>query len=194
VSTQQRDRGRAFEAPYPIYVDLADRRVLVVGGGKVAERKVASLIEAKAQVIVVSPDATAAIRSNAQIRWHPRQYRRGEVASYSLAFASTDDRAVNAQVAKDGEAANVFVNSADDPPNCSFILPAVAKHGDFQIAISTNGRSPAMAKWLRQELEQQITSTYSDLLDLVAAGNLVEARSALRSNLGLPAQVQQGAE
>ncbi len=181
MNAQVQEPGRAFEAPFPIYVDLVARRVLVVGGGKVAERKIASLIEAGATVTVVSPHATPAIEANAQLRWHRRGYRRGEMASYSLAFAATDDPAVNAQVASDGIAANVFVNSADDAPNCSFILPAVARGGDLRVAISTNGKSPAMARWLRQRIDRQIAETYSGLLDVLA-----EVRNEAKHNLSNP--------
>ncbi len=104
------------------------------------------------------------------MRWHQRPYRRGEVASYRLAITATDDPAVNRQVARDGEAANVLVNSADDPANCSFILPAVVRRGDLQLTVSTNGRSPAFASWARRRLEQTFTDTHARLLELLERG------------------------
>jgi precorrin-2 dehydrogenase/sirohydrochlorin ferrochelatase len=163
---------------YPVNLDLTGRPVLVVGGGRVASRKVAGLLAAGAVVSVVSPRAVAEIVDDPDVRWYNREYQRGEVASYRLAIAATDDPQVNALVAVDGERSGVFVNSADDPANCSFTLPAVARSGDVQVAVSTNGRSPALARWLRRRFERELTSGYDKLLDLLAEVR-VEARQAL---------------
>ena len=206
----------AFEAPYPVNLDLWGKRVLVVGGGDVAARKVAGLLLAGAAVTVVAPDAVSEIAEDPDVRWHQRPYRRGEVASYRLAITATDDPDVNRQVARDGDAANVLVNSADDPANCSFILPAVVRRGDLQLTVSTNGRSPAFASWARRRLEQTFTDTHARLLDLLSevreeakaefgtselagwelaiddelielvdAGDVEEARARVRASLGL---------
>lgn len=164
---------------YPVNLDLRARRVLVVGGGPVAARKVAGLLRAGAHVTVVAPDAVPEIAEDPDVTWFPRPYQRGEVASYRLAVTATGDPAVDAQVAVDGEAANVFVNSADDPDNCSFTLPAVARRGDLQIAVSTNGRSPALAGWLRRSYEREIAAGYDQLLDLLA-----ETRELTRDRFG----------
>lgn len=153
---------------FPVNLILRGQPVLVVGGGPVAHRKAAALVDAGAQVTVVAPDAVAAIADDARIRWHRRPYRRGEVASYRLAVTATDDPAVNAQVARDGAAAGVFVNSADDPANCTFTLPSVVRRGDLQVAVSTNGRSPALSRYVRQQLEAVIGDEYVSLLDVVA--------------------------
>lgn len=210
-----------FDAPYPVNLDLAERRVLVVGGGEVAARKVAGLLRAGASVTVVAPDAVAEIAQDPDVRWHQRPYRRGEVASYRLAITATGDPAVNRQVARDGEAANVLVNSADDPANCSFILPAVVRRGDLQLTVSTNGRSPAFASWARRRLEETFTDTHArllellgevrdevrasngstessnwdlaiddELIDLVAAGDVEQARTRVRAALGLEGSSQ----
>jgi precorrin-2 dehydrogenase/sirohydrochlorin ferrochelatase len=168
-----------FQAPYPVNLDLAGRRVLVVGGGEIAARKVSGLLRAGAVVTVVAPDAVAEIAQDPDVRWHQREYRRGEVASYRLAITATDDPAVNRQVARDGEAANVLVNSADDPANCSFILPAVVRRGDLQLTVSTNGRSPAFASWARRRLEETFTDTHAQLLELLG-----EVREELRAANG----------
>jgi precorrin-2 dehydrogenase/sirohydrochlorin ferrochelatase len=168
-----------FQAPYPVNLDLAGRRVLVVGGGEIAARKVSGLLCAGAVVTVVAPDAVAEIAQDPDVRWHQREYRRGEVASYRLAITATDDPAVNRQVARDGEAANVLVNSADDPANCSFILPAVVRRGDLQLTVSTNGRSPAFASWARRRLEETFTDTHAQLLELLG-----EVREELRAANG----------
>lgn len=166
--TGSADSGGAFPAPYPVFVDLAGRRALVVGGGTVASRKVAGLLRAGAQVTVVAPVAVTEIAEDPDVRWHEREYRRGEVASYSIAITATDDPAVNRQVARDANAANVWVNSADDPSNCTFILPSVVQRGELQIATSTNGRSPAMARWVRRRLESMFTDVHATALDVVA--------------------------
>jgi precorrin-2 dehydrogenase/sirohydrochlorin ferrochelatase len=169
----------AFPTPYPVVLDLRGRRALVVGGGQVAARKVAGLLAAGAVVTVVAPDAVAEIAEDPDVRWHPRPYRRGEVASYRIAITATDDPAVNRQVARDGDASNVFVNSADDPSNCAFILPSVVTRGDLQISVSTNGRSPAMARWARRHLEELFTDVHARTLDLLS-----EVRDELRAAHG----------
>jgi siroheme synthase-like protein len=151
-----------------VFLDLQGRRALVVGGGHVAARKVAGLLRAGAQVTVVAPTAVTEIAEDPDVRWHERPYRRGEVASYAIAITATDDAAVNRQVARDANAANVWVNSADDPANCSFILPSVVARGDLQIAASTNGRSPAMAQWARRRIEALFTDVHATALDVVA--------------------------
>jgi len=168
-----------FSAPYPVVLDLRGRRALVVGAGPVAARKVAGLLSAGAVVTVVAPDAVPEVANDPDVRWHRREYRRGEVASYRVAITATSDPAVNRQVARDGEAANVFVNSADDPSNCAFILPSVVTRGDLQIAVSTNGRSPAMARWARRHLETLFTDVHARTLDLLS-----EVRDEVRASLG----------
>lgn len=164
---------------YPVNLDLTGRPVLVVGGGPVAARKVAGLLRAGAHVTVVAPTAVREISDDSDVRWFRREYRRGEIASYRLGITATDDPEVNARVANDAEAAGVFVNSADDPANCSFTLPAVARSGDLQLAISTNGRSPGLARWLRRRYEREFSAGYDQLLDLLS-----ETRSEARDRFG----------
>ena len=168
-----------FGSPFPVNLDLSGRRVLVVGGGPVAARKASALLRAGADVTVVAPSAVSELAEDPDIRWHRREYRRGEVASYRLAITATNDPKVNAQVARDGNAANVLVNSADDPVNCSFILPAVVTRGDLQITVSTNGRSPAFSRWARQKLERDFTHVHAQLLDLLS-----EVRDEVRATFG----------
>ena len=155
-------------APYPVNLFLDGQPVLVVGGGPVAARKVEGLLRAGACVTVVAPAAVGAISENPEVVWLRRPYRPAEAAYYRLVVTATSDPAVNAQVAGDCEAAGVFVNSADDPANCTFTLPSVARRGDLQVAVSTGGRSPALARWLRKRIEREIDSGYSMLLDLLA--------------------------
>ena len=140
-------------ARYPVNVDLEGRRALVVGGGPIALRKVQGLLAAGARVTVVAPEAVAGIATHDRIRWHRRAYRRGEVASYRVAVTATGRPEVDGQVYRDGEAAGVLVNAADDPEHCSFTLPAIVRRGSVTVAVSTDGRSPALAAWLRRRLE-----------------------------------------
>ena len=170
---------RAAPVTYAVNLELTGQRVLVVGGGPVAARKVTGLLQAGAVVTVVAPDAVPELADDPDVRWHPRDYRRGEAASYRLVFTATDDPEVNAQVARDCRAANVFVNSADDPANCTFTLPSVVQRGNLRLAVSTNGRSPAFAAWLRQRLEHDYTDTHARVVDLLG-----EVRSEARARFG----------
>jgi siroheme synthase-like protein len=105
-----------------------------------------------------------------------RPYRRGEVAGYRLAVAATGDPAVNRAVFEDGEEAGVWVNSADDPASCSFILPAVARQGPVSVAISTSGYSPALASWLKSHVAENMGPELAEL-----AGMLADARARLKA-------------
>ncbi len=165
--------------PYPVNLCLAGRPVLVVGGGPVAARKVDALCRAGARVTVVAPAATGEIAGRADVSWRRRPYRPGEAGSYRLVVTATSDGAVNSQVARDCGEANVFVNSADDPANCTFTLPSVARRGDLQVTVSTGGRTPALARWLRRRIEREIDCSYTTLLELLS-----EARAEARATFG----------
>jgi len=168
---------------YPVNVDLAGASVLVVGAGPVAARKVDGLLECGARVTVVAPDAVEELRDRPGVRWHQRDYRRGEVASYRLAISATNRRDVDLQVSTDAQASGIPVNVADVPELCTFTLPSILRRGDLQIAVSTNGTSPAFAGWIRRRLEQQIEAAWSTALELVA-----EVRDELRS-AGQPTEI-----
>ena len=168
----------SIPTPYPANLLLAGQPVLVVGGGPVAARKVEALLQAGARVTVVAPAAATAIAEQPEVGWLRRRYQPPEAGSYRLVVTATNDPAVNAQVARDCEAANVFVNSADDPANCTFTLPSVARRGHLQVTVSTDGRSPALARWLRRRIEREIDSGYTKLLELLAETR-AEAKTAL---------------
>ena len=168
----------ALQNSYPIQLLIKDRPVLVVGAGNVAVRKIGGLLAAGACVTVVGSQVHPKIR-DLDVAIHERPYEEGEAAHYQLVITCTDDSLVNRQVFRDAEAAGVWVNSADDPINCSFILPAVARQGDLTLTISTNGKSPAMAMWLRRRFEAEFDERYDRLMDL-----LVEVRAEARYVLG----------
>lgn len=154
---------------YPINLDLAGVSCLVVGGGHVAARKVRGLLDCGAHVTVVAPAAVDWLQTHERVRWHQREYRRGEAASYRLVIAATGVADVDAQVAADARATGIPVNSADDPANCTFTLPAVVRKGDLQVTVSTNGRSPAFASWLKREIDAHLTTDLIDTFELIAS-------------------------
>jgi siroheme synthase-like protein len=159
--------------PYPVVLLLESRPALVVGGGAVAAGKAAGLLAAGAVVHVVAREVSEAVRA-LPVTWDERPYRPGEVAGYRFVVACTDDPEVNGQVFRDGEAAGVFVNAADDPAHCSATLPARFERGPVLVAVSTSGHSPALAGWLRDRLGEQVGPEYEELVGLLA-----EARAQL---------------
>jgi len=167
---------------YPVALLLQDRACLVVGGGNIAKRKAQGLLAGGARVHVVAkevlpPMRELAMRAVAGLAGiEERPYRRGEVAGYWLAVAATGDSAVNRAVYEDGEAAKVWVNSADDPASCSFILPAVARQGPVSVAVSTSGYSPALASWLKGHAAEHMGPELAELAELLA-----EARAELKA-------------
>lgn len=163
---------------YPVFLDLNGKPCIVIGGGPIAQRKVEGVLAAGAQVTVVSPYLTpllAALRDEGRLLHIPREYVSGDLAGYALAFVATDDGAINAQVAAEGRQSGVLINAADDPDHCDFIMPAVVRRGELTIAISTAGGSPALARRVREELEDYFTEEYVSLLEMV-----VEVRQELR--------------
>jgi precorrin-2 dehydrogenase/sirohydrochlorin ferrochelatase len=156
---------------YPVALDLAGRACLVVGGGAVAARKTKGLLEATARVTVVSPLLVPALRTLAdegRVHWKPREYQAGDVAGAWLVLVTTDDRAVNAEVAAEARRCGVWVNCADDPAHCDFALPAVLRRGPLTVAVSTGGASPAMARLLREEIGRRLPADWGAVADLVA--------------------------
>lgn len=163
---------------YPVNLIIEDRRCLVVGGGAVAARKAKGLLACGGRVHVVAPEIGDEVRALAPpATLEARPYRRGEVSSYRLVIAATDSPEVNRAVFTDGESAGVWVNGADDPDNCSFTLPSVLRRGALQVTVSTSGRSPAVASWLRARLEAELGPEYETLLELVAT-----ERDAMRAS------------
>ena len=156
---------------FPIYLEITGRRCLVIGGGAVAERKIANLLEAGAEVTVISPDASENVARwsrNNTIQLEARCYQNGDLDGYELAFVATDDDRVNASVYQEGKSRGVWVNAADDPAHCDFILPSVLRRGDLTVAVSSGGQSPALARTIREELEIYFSREYEQLAQLAA--------------------------
>jgi precorrin-2 dehydrogenase / sirohydrochlorin ferrochelatase len=153
---------------YPVNLVLDGRRCLVVGGGRVALRKVEGLVACGARVTVVAPTVDSALRSLPDVTVAERPWEPEDLGGMWLVVAATDEPAVNRAVFAEGQRRGVWVNGADDPANCSFTLPSVVRRGDLQVTVSTGGRSPALATWLRRRLEGEIGPEYAVLLDLLA--------------------------
>lgn len=169
---------------YPIFLNIEGRRCVVIGGGPVAERKVEGLLRDGASVTIISPSLTKCLESLAneeKIRHLARDYREGDLAEYQLAFVATDDDGVNAAVAREGSERGVWVNAADDPAHCDFILPSVLRRGELVVAVATGGSSPALSRAIREELESYFTEDYAALIQIVA-----EIRQELKQKSSLP--------
>ncbi len=154
---------------YPVNLLVAGRPVLVVGGGSVALGKVKGLLEVGAVVTVVAPDVVDELAALPGVAIERRPYEAGEAAGYRLVIAATGVPVVTQAVFDDAEAAGVWVNSADDPERCTFTLPARVRRGAVLVTVSTGGRSPAIAAWLRERLEADLDPHLETLVDLVGA-------------------------
>src|SRR5256884_9101166 len=144
---------------YPVFLDLRGRRAVVIGGGAVAEQKVHGLIAAGAHVTLVSPETTPPLADLARrgaIEIRRRPYRPGDLAGAWLAIAASDDRAVNEAAWAEAERVGVPLNAVDDLEHCSFIAPAIHREGDITVAVSTGGKSPALAVRLRQRIARLV--------------------------------------
>lgn len=164
---------------YPVFLELESRPCLVIGGGREAQRKVEGLVAAGGSVTVIAPELTSDLQRKlaaGEIACEQREYREGDLDGFELCVVATDDGRVNAQVAAEGKRRRVWVNAADDPANCDYILPSIVRRGSITLAASTGGGSPALARRLREELEAYLTEEMPALADLLA-----EVRADLRS-------------
>jgi len=155
---------------YPLYLDVSEKRCVDDGGGDVAERKVMKLIECDAEVIVVSsvvtPGLEEMIRGNI-IHHVSDDYDRKHIQGAFIVVGATDRDEVNEQIYRDSQDIGILVNIVDDPKRCDFIVPSIVRTGDLAIAISTGGKSPIMARRLREELEKTYGPEYGILLDIM---------------------------
>lgn len=159
-----------MSALYPVLVKLEGELCLVIGGGRVAERKVKSLLEAGARVRVISPRLTADLQALADagvIEYRRGRYRPGDVEGAFLVISATNDPAANRMVAADCRERRLLLNAVDDPENCTFFVPACVRRGDLTIAVSTGGQSPLLARKLREKLEREYGPLYGDYLALI---------------------------
>ena len=167
---------------YPIMLNIEGRLVAVIGGGEVALRKIHDLVAAGARVRVVSPVINQGIYSlmeeqGAEFEIMERVYRQGDLSGAALVISATDDPDVNRMVYEEACSSNIFINAADDPPNCSFYVPAAVRKGELLVTISTGGASPAYASRLRRQIENVIPAHTEKMLCV-----LRECRELLKSD------------
>ncbi|HXT24699.1 MAG TPA: bifunctional precorrin-2 dehydrogenase/sirohydrochlorin ferrochelatase [Candidatus Eisenbacteria bacterium] len=164
---------------FPMFVKLHGRLVVVVGGGEIASGKIDGLLKAGGNVRLIAPKVHLSLASLIRTRlidWIPREFTAGDLDGAALAIAATSAPGVNASVFREAESRGIFCNAVDDIENCHFYYGSVVQRGDLQIAVSTNGKSPALAQRLRQELEQQFGPEYAVWLEWLGA-----ARELLRA-------------
>jgi siroheme synthase-like protein len=172
--------ARSALVGYPANFIVAGRRCVVVGAGRIAQRKIEGLLAAGADVEVVAPEAVDGVQALAAagtVRWAARTFEPADLDDAWLAVAATSTPEVNHAVFEAGEARRVWVNAADDPANCSFSLMSVVRQGDIVVTIGTNGRSPALATFLRDHVATEMGPEYETLLEVLS-----EAREAIRAD------------
>jgi precorrin-2 dehydrogenase / sirohydrochlorin ferrochelatase len=158
---------------YPLFLDIRDKKCVIVGGGEVAARKAERLLDCGAKVFVISPKvspALAALKEKKMISHIDAQYSGDLINGAALVIGATDDEKTNAAISLDARRQGIPVNIVDDPQKCDFILPSLVQRGDLAITIGTGGKSPALARHLREELEAQYGKEYETLLNIL--GNL----------------------
>ncbi len=157
---------------YPISLHIEDKLCVVVGGGKVARRKIRGILLRQGQVKVISPQVEPEIQKLAarkKIQWQEKRFAKGDLKGAFLVFAATSSLEIQDAVQQEADALNILVNRADAPEKSSFHVPASLQRGDLQVAVFTNGKSPAMAAKVKKQLEDVIGWEYGILLELVAA-------------------------
>ena len=170
---------------FPAFLDLRERPCLVVGGGAIAERKARELLACHARVTVVSPCLALGLQKlaeSASIAWRPRTFLRSDVRRCALVIAATGVPAVDGAVAVEARRRGVLVNVVDRPDQCDFIFGSVLRRGELQVAVSTGGRSPALAREIRRRLESIIGPEYAELVERVG-----HARTRARQTAPTPA-------
>jgi siroheme synthase-like protein len=171
---------------FPMFVKLEGRRVVVVGGGEIAAGKIDGLLQAGAKVVIVSPALNSQLASLAKenkIEWREKGFAPKDLQDAFLVIAATSVPSVNEAVYRAAEERGLLCNAVDDIENCHFYYGGVVQRGDLQIAISTNGKSPALAQRLRKELEAQFGPEYEGWVEWLGA-----AREVLRASGASQAQ------
>ena len=172
-------------AYYPMFLNISGKRCVVVGGGRVALRKVRALLEHGASVEVISPDLCpelVELVERGQIRTSCRHYQPGDLQKALIAIAATDNSDINQQVVKEARSEAVLVNVADDLENSDFIVPSCVRRGSMTIAVSTAGRSPALARKIRARLENEFGDEYASLVHLIGEVRAEVKRQGIKVN------------
>jgi len=172
-------------AYYPMFLKISGKRCVVVGGGRVALRKVRALLEHGSYVEVISPDLCTELielAESGRIRILQRHYQPGDLQKALIAIAATDNSDINQQVVKEAQSEAVLVNVVDDPENSDFIVPSYAHRGGVTIAVSTSGTSPALARKIRARLEKELGDEYASLVHLIGEVRAEVRRQGIKVN------------
>ncbi len=153
---------------YPIYLDISGKKCVVVGGGDVAYRKAVSLKEAGAQVVVISPELSREFLKEEGLTILRQKYEKRCLEGATLVIAATNEQEINQRVWEEARRHGLLVNVVDQPELCNFIVPSVVNRGELQISISTGGASPALARRMREELEDRFGPEYGDFIGLLS--------------------------
>jgi precorrin-2 dehydrogenase / sirohydrochlorin ferrochelatase len=157
---------------YPIYLDVENRDVLIIGGGNVCARKAETMLRYGARVTIISPEVTAEIaewQKKGLVAVVQKLYEESDLDGRSIVIASTDDPCVNGRVARDCRRRRIPVNVVDVTHLCEFIVPSVVEQGSIQLAISTGGKSPALARTLREDLQRLVGPEYAEVNDVLGS-------------------------
>jgi precorrin-2 dehydrogenase/sirohydrochlorin ferrochelatase len=186
-------------AYYPLHLSIAGKKCLVIGGGRTAARKVATLLRCGGRVVVVSPDAVPAIRAlsrRERIEWRARTFRGSDCGGALLIFAATGSAQINRRIARLAKEKSILVNVADSPGDCDFIVPALVERGHLIISIATEGLAPVLSRRIRMDLERSFGPEYvrytmliGKVRDAIVANAKMsrkQKREAFKSLLSLP--------
>ncbi len=155
---------------YPVYLDLNGKKCVVVGGGTVAARKVGSLLKSSADVWIVSPDLSRQLKElvvQKKVRYIKERFEERHLKDAFLVIGATDDSSINSRISREAQRKGILVNIVDLPEDCNFIVPSVVERGNVVISISTGGKSPALSKKIRKELEQRYGEEYEEFIVLM---------------------------
>lgn len=155
---------------YPIFVQLEGKKVVVVGGGNVAHRKVLALLECGAAIYLAGRELVSELEQmveKKEIHFLGHEFKDEYLNNAFMIIAATDDKDLNHHISTCAREKGVWVNAVDQPPDCDFIVPSILKRGDLQIAISTSGKSPALARKIRKSLEAQFGQEYETFLAMM---------------------------
>ncbi|MBN1102181.1 MAG: bifunctional precorrin-2 dehydrogenase/sirohydrochlorin ferrochelatase [Deltaproteobacteria bacterium] len=179
---------------YPVFLDLRGRKVLVVGGGTVAQRKVETFLEFGGSVFITARELTETLKGHVEegrIRFAGKEFREDDLQDAWMVVAATDDPDANRRVSECARQRGILVNAVDQPSDCTFIVPSVLRRGDLVIAVSTSGKSPALARRVREQLEQIFGAEYESFLilmgllreEILSRGLSLEERSEIFRDL-----------
>jgi precorrin-2 dehydrogenase/sirohydrochlorin ferrochelatase len=170
LAAVHRAKGRKILKYYPVFWDIRDKTCVIVGGGEIALRKAERLLDCGAKVSVISPKLVpelAALKDKGLIAHVASEYSGDLIDKAALIIGATDDEKINTRISQDARAKGIPVNIVDDPEKCDFILPSIVQRGNLAITIGTGGKSPALARHLREELEARYGKEYEIFLNIL---------------------------